>query len=82
MSVALFNSIIYYVTDNMRGNINLQGNSTISHMEFADGLILFAQDDVMMQNQVDYVVFRLTQCGLNFKGRRNLRFYFVGKLFL
>ena len=47
-------------------------------MEFADGLILFAQDDVMMQNQVDYVVFRLTQCGLNF----NLRFYFVGKLFL
>ena len=63
MSVALFNSIIYYVTDNMRGNINLQGNSTISHMEFADGLILFAQDDVMMQNQVDYVLCRLTQCG-------------------
>ena len=51
-------------------------------MEFADGLILFAQDDVMMQNQVDHVLFRLTQCGLNVKGRRNLRFYFVGKLFL
>ena len=65
MSPALFNSIIDYVTDNMPGSINLQGNSTISHMEFADDLVLFAKDDVMMQYQVDHVLFRLAQCGLN-----------------
>ena len=65
MSPALFNSIIDYVTDNMPGSINLQVNSTISHMAFADDLVLFAKDDVMMQDQVDHVLFRLTQCGLN-----------------
>ena len=65
MSPALFNSIIDYVTDNMPGSINLQGNSTISHMAFADDLVLFAKDDVMMQDQVDHVLFRLAQCGLN-----------------
>ena len=67
MSPALFNSIIDYVTDNMPGSINLQGNSTISHMAFADDLVLFAKDDVMMQYQVDHVLFRLAQCGLNVK---------------
>ena len=65
MSSALFNSIIDYVTDNMPSSINLQGNSTISHMAFADDLVLFAKDDVMMQDQVDHVLFRLTKCGLN-----------------
>ena len=65
MSPALFNSIIDYVTDNMPGSINLQGNSTISHMAFSDDLVLFAKDDVMMQDQVDHVLFRLAQCGLN-----------------
>ena len=49
----------------MPGSINIQGNSTISHMEFADDLVLFEKDDVMMQDQVDHVLFRLTQCGLN-----------------
>ena len=34
-------------------------------MAFADDLILFSKDDVMMQDQVDHVLFRLTQCGLN-----------------
>ena len=34
-------------------------------MAFADDLILFAKDDVMMQDQVYHVLFRLTQCGLN-----------------
>ena len=48
MSPAIFNSIIDYVTDNIPGSINLQGNSTISHMVFADDLVLFAKDDVMM----------------------------------
>ena len=62
MSPAIFNSIIDYVTDNMSGTINLQGNSTTSHMAFADDLVLFAKDDVMMQDQVDHVLFRLTQC--------------------
>ena len=38
----------------MPGSINLQGNSTISHMAFADDLVLFAKDDVMMQYQVDH----------------------------
>ena len=33
MSTALFNSIIEYITDNKQGCINLQGNSTISHMD-------------------------------------------------
>ena len=65
MSPALFNSIIDYVTDNMPGSINLQGNSRISHMAFADDVVLFAKDDVMMQYQVDHVLFRLAQCGLN-----------------
>ena len=65
MYPALFNSIIDYVTDNMPGNINLQGNSKISHMAFANDLVLFAKDGVMMQNQVDHDRFRLTQCGLN-----------------
>ena len=65
MYTALFNSIIDYVTDNMPGSINLQGNSKISHMEFADDLVFFAKDDVMMQDQVVHVLFRLTQCGLN-----------------
>ena len=45
------------------GNFPLQENSTISHMTFADDLVLFAKDDVLMQ--VDHVLFRLTQCGLN-----------------
>ena len=49
----------------MPGSINLQGNSTISHMAFADDLVLFAKDDVMVQYQVDHVLFRLAQCGLN-----------------
>ena len=48
MSSAIFNSIIDYVNDNMPGNINLLGSSTISHMAFADYLVLFAKDDVMM----------------------------------
>ena len=65
MSPALFNFIIDYVTDNMPGNINLQGNSTISPMAFEDDLVLFSKDDVMKQYQVDHVLFRLTQCGLN-----------------
>ena len=30
----------------MPGNINLQGNSTISHIAFADDLVLFAKDDI------------------------------------
>ena len=29
-------------------------------MAFADDLVLFAKDDVMMQDQVDHVLFRLT----------------------
>ena len=65
MSPALFNPIIDYVTDNMPGSINLQGNSTISHMAFTDDQVLFAKDYVIMQDQVDHVLFRLTQCGLN-----------------
>ena len=36
-------------------------------MEFADNMVLFAKDDVMMQDQVDLVLFRLTKCGLNVK---------------
>ena len=61
----IFNSIIHYVTDNMPGSINLQGNRTIHHIEFANDLVLFAKYDVMMQNQVNHVLFRLTLCGLN-----------------
>ena len=34
-------------------------------MAFADDLVLFAKDDVMMQDQFDHVLFRLAQCGLN-----------------
>ena len=49
----------------MPGSINLQGNSTISHMAFADDLVLFAKDYVMMQDQVDHILFRLTQRGLS-----------------
>ena len=45
MSPALFNSIIDYVP----GNINLQGNSIISYKAFADYLVLFAKDDVMVK---------------------------------
>ena len=70
MYPALFNSIIDYVTDNMPGSINLQGNSIISHIAFADDLVLFAKDDAMMQYQVDHVLFRLTQCGLNVKNSK------------
>ena len=65
MSPALFNSLIDYVTDNMPGSINLQGHSIISHMAFADDLVLFAKDDVMIQDKVDHVLIRLTRCGLN-----------------
>ena len=61
MSPALFNSIIEYVTDNIPGNINLQENSTISHMAFEDDLVLFAKDDVMMQDQVDHILIKLNQ---------------------
>ena len=39
-----FNSIIDYVTNNMPGNIHLQGNSTRSLMVFADDMVLFAKD--------------------------------------
>ena len=63
----LFNSIIDYVTDNMPGNINLQGKSKISHMAFADDLVLLAKYNVMMKNQVYHVLFRLTQCVLKIK---------------
>ena len=65
MSPALFNSIIDYVTDNMPCSINLQINSTIDHLAFAVNLVFFPKDNVIMQDQVDHVVFRLTQCGLN-----------------
>ena len=34
-------------------------------MAFADDLVLFAKDDVMMKDEVDHVLSRLTQCGLN-----------------
>ena len=65
MSQDLFNSIIDYVTDNMPGNINLQGNNTIRNMAFVDDLLLFANYNVIMKNHVDHVLFRLTQCRLN-----------------
>ena len=55
MFPALFNTL----TDNMLRSTNLQGNSTISHMAFAYDLVLFAKDYVMMQDQVDHVLFRL-----------------------
>ena len=61
MSPAIFNSIIYYVTDNMPCNINLQVNSillyTISHMALSDDLVIFTNDDVMMPNKVYHVLF-------------------------
>ena len=41
---ALFNS--NYVTDNMIGN--LQRNSTINYKAFADNLVLFSKDDVII----------------------------------
>ena len=34
-------------------------------MGFADDLVLFAKDNVTMQNKVDHVLFRLIKCGLN-----------------
>ena len=38
-------------------------------MAFEDDLVLFAKYDVMMQDQVDHVLFRLTHCGLNVKNQ-------------
>ena len=45
--------------------INIHNNNRISHMAFADDLVLFAKDDGSLQNQVDHVLNRLKECGLN-----------------
>ena len=34
-------------------------------MAFADDLVLFAKDDYSLQAQVDHVLYRLKECGLD-----------------
>ena len=65
MSLLLFNSVIDYAISELPNSISIHNNSIIKYMAFADDLVLFANDDSSLQTQVDYVVYRPKECGLD-----------------
>ena len=65
MSPILFNAVIDYVTSDLPSSISIHNNIIVKYMAFADDLVLFAKDEISLQAQVDYVLHRLKECGLD-----------------
>ena len=65
MSPMLFNAVIDYVTSDLPSSISIHNNSIVKYMAFADDLVLFAKDEISLQAQVDHVLHRLKECGLD-----------------
>ena len=61
----LFNGVIDYVTSDLPSSISIHNDSIVKYMAFADDLILFAKDEISLQAQVDHVIYRLKECGLD-----------------
>ena len=65
MSPLLFNAVIDYVLSDLPSSFIIHNNSIVKYMAFADDLVLFAKDDSSLQAQVDHVLYRLKECGLD-----------------
>ena len=61
----LFNAVIDYAISDLPRSISIQNNSIIKYMAFADDIVLFANNDYSHQAQVDHVLYRLKECGLD-----------------
>ena len=65
MSPLLFNAVIDYTISDLPHSISIHNNSIVKYMAFAYDLVLFAKDDSSLQAQVDHVLHRLKECGLD-----------------
>ena len=61
----LFNAIIDYATSDLPSSISIHNNSIVKYKAFADVIVLFANDDYSLQAQVDHILYRLKECGLD-----------------
>ena len=64
MPPLLCNAVIDYAISDIPNSISIRNNSIVKYMAFADDLVLFAKDDSGLQAQVDHVLHRLKECGL------------------
>ena len=68
MSPLLFNSVIDYVTSELKdyNAISINDNTHIlKYMAFADDLVIFGKDEACLQNQINIIMSGLKECGLN-----------------
>ena len=73
MSPLLFNAVIDYAISDLPSSISMHNNSLVKYMAFADDLVLFAKDDSSLQAQVDHVLYRLKECGLDINPEKSAR---------
>ena len=68
MSPLLFNSVIDYVTSELKdyNAISINDNTHIlKYMAFDDDLVIFGKDEACLQNQINIIMSGLKECGLN-----------------
>ena len=67
MSPLLFNSVIDYVTSELKdyNAISINDNTHIlKYIAFADDLVIFGKDEACLQNQINIIMSGLKECGL------------------
>ena len=70
MSHLLFNTVIYYAISDIPSSISIHNNSIVKYIAFADDLVLFAKDNYSLQAQVDHVLYRPKECGLDINSEK------------
>ena len=68
MSLLLFNSVIDYVTSELKDYNAIFINDNIhilKYFTFVDDLVLFGKDEVSIQNLINIIMSGLKECGLN-----------------
>ena len=73
MSPILFNSVIDYVTSELKdyNAIFINDNTHIlKYMAFADDLVIFGKDEACLQTQINIIMSGLKECGLNINLRK------------
>ena len=71
MSHLLFNTVIYYAISDIPSSISIHNNSIVKYIAFADDLVLFAKDNYSLQAQVDHVLYRPKECGLDINSEKS-----------